>query len=338
MAGHFIASALVCVLPVLLFLVALLFLDSYKIVRVRGLLAVILAGVVMAMVAYAVNAEVKCAASLDFETFTRYVSPVIEELLKAAVVVALIRMRRIGFLVDAAIFGFATGAGFAMIENLFYLDLVPDASFGTWVVRGFGTALMHGGATALFAVASLTLLEKRGGRWSMLSLAPGFALAVVLHSAYNHLFLSPKAATLAVVIVLPVVFYLVFRRSERVLGKWLGQGFDADARMLELLDSGRFTDSPTGRYLQTMKRKFSGPVVADALCYLRLHTELALRAKGILMMRENGFDAPVDEETRAKLSEMRFLERSIGKTGLRALRPVLHTTAKDEWQLGLLSE
>jgi len=338
MAGHFIASALVCVLPVLFFLAALQFLDSYKLVRIRDLLAVILAGVLTAVLGYALNAMVRRATSLDFDTFTRYVGPIIEELLKAAVVVALIRLRRIGFLVDAAIFGFATGAGFAVIENLFYLDLVPDAGFGTWVVRGFGTALMHGGATALFAVASLVLLEQRRSRWSALSLAPGFALAVVLHSAYNHLFLSPKAATLAVMIVLPVVFYLVFRRSECALGKWLGQGFDADAQMLELLDSGRFSDSPTGRYLRTMKDKFSGPAVADVLCYLRLHTELALRAKGILMMRESGFDVSVDEETRAKLEEMRFLERSIGKTGLRALRPVLHTTAKDEWQLGLLSE
>jgi RsiW-degrading membrane proteinase PrsW (M82 family) len=338
MAGRLIASALVCVLPVLFFLAALLLLDSYKLVRMRDLVAVILAGVATAVLGYAANAAVQRATSLDFETFTRYVGPVAEELLKGAVVVALIPMRRIGFLVDAAIFGFATGAGFAVIENLYYLDLVPDAGFGTWVVRGFGTALMHGGTTALFAVAGLALLEKRGNRWPVLSLAPGFALAVVLHSAYNHLFLSPKAATLAVMVVLPVVFYIVFRRSERVLGEWLGQGFDADSQMLELLDSGRFSDSPTGRYLQTMKRKFSGPAVADALCYLRLHTELALRAKGILMMRENGFDVPVDEGTRAKLTEMRYLERSIGKTALRALRPVLHTTAKDEWQLGLLAK
>ena len=338
MFGQFIASALVCMLPVLLFLTALLFLDSYRLVRMRDLLAVILAGVGTGVLAYAVNAAVQRATSLDFETFTRYVGPFAEELLKSAVVVALIRMRRIGFLVDAAIFGFATGAGFAVIENLFYLDLVPDATFGTWVVRGFGTALMHGGATALFAVAGLALLEERPSQWPALSLAPGFALAVVLHSAYNHLFLSPKAATLAVMIVLPIAFDFVFRRSERGLSKWLGQGFDADAQMLELLDSGRFSDSPTGRYLQTMKRKFSGAVVGDALCYLRLHTELALRAKGILMMRENGFDVPLDEETRAKFEEMRYLERSIGKTGLRALRPVLHTTAKDEWQLRLLAE
>ena len=106
--------------------------------------------------------------------------------------------------------------------------------------------------------------------------------------------------------------------------------------MLELINSGRLSDSPVGRYLHTMKRKFRGPVVADLLCYLRLHTELALRAKGVLMMRENGFDVPIDDETRSKLTEMRFLERSIGRTGLLALKPMMHMSNEDFWQLHLL--
>jgi hypothetical protein len=129
---------------------------------------------------------------------------------------------------------------------------------------------------------------------------------------------------------------VVFRRSERAVGDWLGRGFDADTEMLELINSGRLSDSPVGRYLHTMKRRFRGPVVADLLCYLRLHTELALRAKGVLMMRENGFDVPIDDETRSKLTEMRFLERSIGRTGLLALKPMMHMSNEDFWQLHLL--
>ena len=44
---------------------------------------------------------------------------------------------------------------------------------------------------------------------------------------------------------------------------------------------------------------YRGEVVADMLCYMRLHVELALRAKGVLLMRESGLEAPIDEETRA---------------------------------------
>jgi len=113
---------------------------------------------------------------------------------KALVVVALIRAHRIGFLVDAAIYGFAVGAGFAILENVWYQVLVPDAGLGLWIARGFGTAIMHGGTTAILAVTGLALLE-RGERSDAAALLPGYALAVVLHAGYNQLVASPRAAT-----------------------------------------------------------------------------------------------------------------------------------------------
>jgi len=122
------------------------------------------------------------------------------------------------------------------------------------------------------------------------------------------------------------------------VGDWLGKGFDADTEMLDLINSGRLSDSPVGRYLLDLKSKFEGPVVADLLCYLRLHTELALRAKGILMMRESGFDVPVDEPTREKFAELGYLEKSIGRTGLLAIQPMLHMSHKDLWQLYMLGK
>ena len=140
----------------------------------------------------------------------------------------------------------------------------------------------------------------------------------------------------AALVSVPLVLYAVFERSEKAVGDWLGKGFDADTEMLDLIHSGRLSDSPVGRYLQTMKDKFRGPVVADLLCYLRLYTELALRAKGILMMRENGFDVPVDEPTQAKFVELSYLESSIGRTGLLAIQPMCHMSRKDLWQLYML--
>ena len=73
------------------------------------------------------------------------------------------------------------------------------------------------------------------------------------------------------------------------------------------------------------------------LCLLRLHGELALRAKGVLLLRESGLEVPpLDEATRDKLAELDQLERSIGKTGMLMLRPLMMATGKDLWQLHLL--
>jgi hypothetical protein len=268
--------------------------------------------------------------------FSRYVAPLTEELLKALVVVALVRMHRIGFLVDAAIFGFAVGTGFALAENLYYLRLASDAGMGTWIVRGFGTALMHGGTTALFAVMGLARMEQ-STKASALHFLPGFVIAVLLHSGFNHLSHAPLIATLATMLTLPPLQWLVFERSEQALRQWIGHGFDADSQLLELIGSGSFASSPPGRYLASLKRSLPGALLADALCYLRLYTELALRAKGVLMMREAGFEPrEADEETRAKFAELRYLETSVGPTGLRALRPVLNMRRRELWQLYML--
>ena len=109
-------------------------------------------------------------------------------------------------------------------------------------------------------------------------------------------------------------------------------------QLLQQINSGDFAQSKIGRFLQDLREKFEGPIVVDMLCYLRLYTELAIRAKGVLMMRENGLDAPIGERTREKFAEMEYLENSIGKTGVLAMRPFLHMTRKDLWQLYVLED
>ncbi len=264
MSFEILLHVLVGLAPVLCFLGALLYLDSYKLVSMRAVVTVVFCGLVVALASYLVNAWLLRVTAIDLETFKRYFGPLVEELFKALVIVALVRMHRIGFLVDAAIFGFAVGTGFAIVENLYYQHLIPDAGIGIWIVRGFGTAIMHGGATAIFAVMGLSMLERR--RWpALVAFAPGFAVAVALHSAFNHMYLPPQYMTLAVLFVLPPLAYGVFRMSDRAVGDWLVQGFDADASMLESINSGQFSNSPTGRYLHTLKDRFHGPVVADLL-------------------------------------------------------------------------
>jgi hypothetical protein len=157
-----------------------------------------------------------------------------------------------------------------------------------------------------------------------------------VHSLYNHFFLSPILSTALILIVLPPLIFLVFRKSETALEDWLNVGFDADTEMLELMLSGRLSESPVGRYLQALKDRFQGAVVVDMLCYLRLHLELSLRAKGLLMMREAGFDVEIEAADVAKLRELEFLERSIGPTGKLAMAPFLRRGSRDRWQLALL--
>ncbi len=327
------ARAPVGLLPVVAFLAVLVYFDSYKLVSLRAVVLTIVVGAAAAGLSYVVNVAALDRLTLDFVAYSRYVSPIIEETIKASIIVLMIRAQRIGFLVDAAISGFAVGTGFAVVENLYYLAMRPDSHLAVWVVRGFGTAIMHGGATAIFAIVSIALAEKRPGIAAFL---PGLAAAVVLHSAFNHFLFLPILSTLGILVALPPLAWHVFRRSEQSVSDWLGADFDADARLLELIDSDDFGSSNVGQYLQSLRSRFRGEIVADMLCYLRLHLELEMLAKGVLLMRENGLEPTLDPDARAKFDELRYLERSIGRTGRRAMQPFLHLDARDLWQIHML--
>ena len=337
MTGALLVRAAVGLLPVLCFLAALVAFDSYKLVRLRTVLAVLAAGAVMAGLCYWLNVAVLRATGVRFEDYSGYIAPLIEESTKAAVIVVLIRIRHIGFLVDASVLGFAVGAGFATVENLYYLNQLEDPHIATWIVRGFGTAILHGGVQAVFAALVLTETDRRG-KLDALAVIPPLALAALVHAAFNRFALPPIHETLLVMLTVPALLVVAFIYSERALQRWVGSGFDADQELLELLDSGTFSQSPAGQYLLQMRQRFPGEVVADLVCYLHLYVELALRAKGILLMRQNGIEPEIDEETRARLEEMRYLERNIGRAALRTLQPLMHTSRRDLWQLYMLGK
>lgn len=325
-------------LPVLLFLAGLVQLDGYKLLRLRMMFALIAAGALGAGASYVLNNFAFAHFHGSFVTYSRYVSPWIEEALKAALLLFLIRTRRVGLPVDAGIAGFAIGTGFALIENLYYLAARPHAVLAVQVIRGFGTAIMHGGTATILAMITNTLYERRpsGGLHLLL---PGFLVAVALHTGFNFLLVRPALATLATLMILPLVVLLVFDHSERILRTWLEVDLESNVQLLEHISTGNFLGTRSGRYLQSLCNRFKGEQMADMLCYLRLHGELAVRAKGILLLRESGLqEPPIDAEIHDKLAELTQLEHSIGKTGLLELRPLLVTTGKEMWQLTLLRQ
>ena len=311
-------------LPVALFLAGLLYLDSFKLVPLRTLMILIVVGCVAAAIGLAIN-EGLLASGMQRRALMRFGAPVIEEVLKAIPIFWMIRTRRVGFLIDAAICGFAVGTGFALAENLYYLSTLAKAPAALWVVRGFGTAIMHGGTTAILAIVGKS-------RQAIL----GLLAAIALHSMFNHFILSPAMTTLLIVIIFPPLVVLAFAYSERSLRQWLGNGFDVDAALLRAMRSGQFAESHAGQYLQSLREHYEGAVLADMFCYLQLHAELSLRAKGVLMMRENGLPVVKDAEVAEKLKELRYLKDSIGKTGELALSPLLHHAPADLWQLQVL--
>jgi hypothetical protein len=235
-------------------------------------------------------------------------------------------------MVDAAISGFAVGAGFAVLENLTYIPLLGTAGLLTSAIRGLGTAMMHGGTTAIFGIVSVNLSEIRGSRSSVVFL-PGLAIAIFIHELYNQPLWRPVTAAVAVLVTLPVVMSLIFWRSEKALENWLGTKLDKDIDLLQVLTGGGFSSSRAGRYLRSLEGTFALEILGDMLSYLQLSLELSARAKGDLLRREMGFPLPPDPELPAQFKELRWLESQIGRAGKLALAPLLGQSRRDVWEL-----
>ena len=329
-------SILVALVPVLLLLLLLQLLDSFKLVRLGAVATAIAAGALAATGCLLFHDWMFAAFNPDINTFMRYVAPITEEAGKAVYIALLLWRSRIGFLVDAAVQGFAVGAGFALVENIDYLRHLDEASLGLWLVRGLGTGVLHAATTAVFALVAKTIAD-RSGALSGRAVVPAWLLAVVIHSAFNHLPLPPLAMTAVLLLVLPLVVLVVFQRSERVTRDWVGAGLDLDLELLELVRSEHFAFTRFGQYLQELRGRFGGKAAADMFCLLRLELELSVQAKAMLVAREAGLTIPPTEDLRISLRELEFLQSSIGRVGLLALKPLQVTTGRDRWLRHLMA-
>lgn len=330
-------NIVLALVPVLLLLAGLLLMDSFKLLR-PGSLAVALAwGAWVALASQPLHGWLLESAGMDLAVLTRYAAPVTEEVFKAVLIVILLARRQIGFLIDAAVLGFAVGTGFAVVENFVFLQSMPDAPTALWAVRGLGTATLHGATTAIAAVVAKGFQEQKQQALP-LAVAAGLAVAIVIHSAYNHLLLPPLAATIVLLIGLPLVLIAIFDRGEKAAGEWVGAGLDLDLERLQGLISQEFQSTNFGVYLQELKSRFEGPVVADMVCLLRLQLELSVQARALLMARQAGLELTVDEDLDAALDEMAFLRRSIGATGLLALKPLQVSTRGAEFHRHVLTQ
>ena len=320
-----------------MFLVALVLIDSYKLVPLRWIVWAILFGSVVAVVCSYVNPALWRSMNITWTEYTWYGSPFVEEALKATFLVYLIRRKRIAFMVDALIYGFAIGAGFALVENANAFSDLEDRRMVVWMVRGFGTAIMHGGVTAILSIISQYYSSRYGSNRFVVYI-PGLLLAAGIHSFFNHFIVPAQYAPAVIILTLSLIVAITFRISERKTRDWLGVRFDTDQELLEMINTGKTSESRIGEYLKSLQERFPGEVVADMLCMLRIHLELSVRAKGMLLMREAGFKTQRDPDVEERLTELKYLERSIGKTGLLAISPMLNMSDKELWQLHMLNQ
>lgn len=335
-------KALVAMAPVIVLLLVFDRLDVFNLINIREITVLIASGAGLAVIGFALSWPI-LGLGMAPPTYSRYAAPVIEEMLKAVPIIALFAHNRLGFKIDAAIAGFAVGAGFGLLENVWYLFTAADANVSAWIVRGFGTAVMHSGAGALFAVISHEMTERQAAssassyRFNPLMFAPGLAVAIVIHSAFNHF---PNAQSVvamgATFLLVPVILFLTLARSEAATKQWLRADREAHAQALADIRSGRFTESELGRSIKHLADKAHGVSATDAFEFLELKLELVLKAEELILASHDGAPSSVDPADAEKFARLDALKARLGKSAVAALNAEFGFSRNDLWELGRL--
>lgn len=144
----------------------------------------VLAGIFISVFAAELNGVLRQMLPLNNYELTIIVTPMTEEVLKALPVLfyALVISDKQERLFTASM---ATGIGFAVLENAYYLLTSRYWNVLDAVARAFGTGLMHGMCTLLVGVGITFVKKKRKIFW-----VGTFALlstAITYHGIYNML-------------------------------------------------------------------------------------------------------------------------------------------------------
>lgn len=172
--------------------------------RARLPLVFVLVGIFISLFAAEINSSLRSLLPLSHYELTIIVTPMTEEVLKALPILfyALVISDKAETLFTASM---ATGIGFAVLENIYYLFHVETWNILDATLRAFGTGLMHGMCTLLVGAGISFVKKKRKLFW-----VGTFALlstAIIYHGIYNMLVQSRYDV---IGLLLPISTYIPF--------------------------------------------------------------------------------------------------------------------------------
>ena len=324
--------------PVLVLTGIFIWLDMFKLVTFWEVMGLLLLGGLVAGATYPLSGAFLDTLPIGFTKYSRFVAPWIEEALKAVVVITLFRFNRIGLKLDAVIMGFAVGAGFAVVENIIYLLRFHDLPSTVWMVRGLGTAIMHGTTLAILAAIAHQLAERnmhaaaRDYHFNPLWFVPGFLAAVAIHTAFNQFPGHPIMAMVGTLALAPAALFAIFRYGTAEAEKFLEAEQAEHRALVETLHAGQFPDEPGWRRIAALAER-SGPHSKGLIReYVTLLTELILTEEESLI-EETHSGHRHDAGISAKFDRLAEATRQLGPTTVSALTSLLPFSRNDYWEL-----
>ena len=339
-----VVSWALALVPVLLLTLVFVWLDVFKLMSRSEILTLLVLGGVVAGFTYPVSGAFLDTLPIGFNLYSRFVAPWLEEALKAAVIITLFRFNRIGIKLDAVITGFAVGAGFSVVENILYLLRFDDLPPQVWMVRGLGTAIMHGTTMAILAAIAQEFAERnlhaaaRDFRFNPLWFVPGFLVAVAIHTIFNQFPSQPMLAMLGTLVLAPIALIGIFQFGTKEADEWLAKEEEQHRALVDTLREGKFPDTAEWQKVAQLGERMGPDGKALIRDYVTVLSELILSGESAFLNKTDEKELARDNGLNAKFDRLSDLQKQLGKTTLSALTSMLPFSRNDYWELKELRE
>jgi RsiW-degrading membrane proteinase PrsW (M82 family) len=271
----------------------------------------------------------------DEGTVVQFVAPVLEEALKALVLIYLIRRPQFTYFLDGALYGFATGIGFAITENIEYVT--HDQAFALAVAfqRTFSTTLIHASSSAVIGAAlGVFRLETSRARWLVLAL--GLFLAIGQHMSFNIMIMLVKERELVLSIIsgfLGVLFIaLIMQHGKKQARKWIKQKLGMGDRVTHSEVNAVDRLGSAGEPLRPVFERFGAETAGRVEKLLYLQARLGIKRKTLDSFRDNAvMRNAVEAEIRAMRTEMEEVRRAVGTYAMLFVRGLFTDEMASVW-------
>lgn len=243
-------------------------------------------------------------------------APPLEEFLKSLILFYMIRRPKFTYFVDAAIYGFSIGIGFAIFENYEYLLGHSEAALGVAVGRVLSTNLIHAAASAAIGIG-LGLVRFQRWPGKILYSLSSYTVAILFHLGFNNLVTRLNSALLllyaaAVGFGGTVFIVAVIRRGLKEEKRWIKEKLGMTDRVTasEAAIVNRWKDAKV--ILEPLKLRFGARKTAQIEQFLLVQARLGILRKTLDKIPDEKTRASVRAEMAEVRQEMNQARRDVG--------------------------
>lgn len=305
-------------------------LDFYKTGQFFTILISFAAGIGAYLLAAEFNRMTYNQGWLGRDDIIRYSAPVIEEILKGLVLWFLVSRPKFTYFIEGAVYGFAAGIGFAIVENFEYIRSA-DTGLSVALSRVISTNLIHAATTSILGIAlGLARFEPSLARRILGGLL-GLLAAMLLHVGFNNMVTRVNSGLLLVYAAVSgfisagLIAYAI-RRGLKIGKAWLEESLGMTDRVTSGEAAVVTRMESVDDILEPLAERFGDKKTGQIKDFLTKQARLGFLRKSVERLADERMKRATEEEIAKLRAQVDVARRQVGSYAMLYLR---HTFPED---------